>query len=135
MLIAAALCAACSSTPPAELPAPELPQRAGVDPLIAARAEGVEFHGVGDGFVLDVMRENTIRVTLTASGETLTFPKPEPQHPRWYGTIYTTSNDAHRLRIEIRNDRPCERADRAVYPIRVEFGLDGREFVGCGRQF
>ncbi|HYD86532.1 MAG TPA: hypothetical protein VEA80_03590 [Vitreimonas sp.] len=134
-LIAAFACAACSSAPPRELPPPELPQRAGVDPLVAARAEGVEFRGVGEGFVLEIMREDVIRLTQTASGETLTFAKPEPQLPRWNGSIYATTAGTHELYVAIRNDRPCERADRAVYPIRVEIRLDDRVFTGCGRGF
>jgi hypothetical protein len=129
------LLAACAGRVPQDLPAPPLPERTGIDPVIAARAEGVEFRAVGDGFVLDIFRAERIRLTLTATGEELTFPKPEPQYPRWNGSIYETSHDARVLRVEIRNDRPCERPDRAANPIRVELRLDDREMEGCGREF
>ena len=130
------LLAACGANAAREeLPAPQLPQRTGVDPLVAARAEGVEFRAVGDGFVLDIFRAERIRLTLTATGEELTFPKPEPQYPRWHGSIYETSNEPHDLHIAIRNYRPCERADRPTYPITVDIRLDDRELQGCGREF
>jgi hypothetical protein len=135
-IFAALLLAACGGNAAREeLPAPPLPERAGVDPLVAARAEGVEFRAVGEGFVLDIFRTDRIRLTLTATGEELTFPKREPQYPRWYGSIYDVSNDAHVLHIEIRNDHPCERADRGIYPITVHIRLDDRELEGCGREF
>jgi hypothetical protein len=133
---AALLLAACGGNAAREeLPPPPLPERAGVDPLVAARAEGVEFRAVGDGFVLNIFRAERIRLTLTATGEELIFAKPEPQYPRWSGSIYDGSNDAHVLHIEIRNDRPCERADRGTYPITVHIRLDDRELEGCGREF
>lgn len=116
-----------------ELPAPQLPQRAGVDPIVAARAEGVEFRAVGDGVVVDIFRENRVRVT--ASGEALNFSKPEPRYPRWNGVIYETENEAHSLTIRIRDDRPCQSADRALYPTLVEIVLDEVEYSACGRRF
>jgi hypothetical protein len=134
-LIAALLLAACGGNVREELPPPQLPERAGVDPLVAARAEGVEFRAVGDGFVLDIFPAERIRLTLTTTGEELNFAKPEPQHPRWYGSIYTTSNAQHALDVEIHNHRPCESADRATYPITVHIRLDDRELEGCGREF
>jgi len=117
-----------------ELPSPQLPQRAGVDPLVAARAEGVEFRAVGDGFVLDIFADR-IRLTMTADGSVLSFAKPAPQYPRWNGSIYTTSDEQHRMRVEIRDYRPCETGDRATYPTSVSVTLDGREMEGCGREF
>lgn len=134
-LLAAFLLAACGGNVREELPAPPLPERAGVDPLVAARAEGVEFRAVGDGFVLDIFRTERIRLTLTATNEELNFVKPQPQYPRWNGSIYQTRHEGRALRIEIRNDRPCERADRTIYPAIVRIRLDDRELEGCGREF
>lgn len=122
--------AACSSAPRDELPMPQLPQRAGVDPVVAARAEGIELRAVGDGFVLEIFRTEQIRLTLTENGQILTFPKPEPRFPAWNGSIYETANSDARLSIEIRNDRPCDR-NRP----RVNVLLNGREFTGCAREF
>lgn len=135
VLLGALVLAGCAGNMREELPPPPLPQRTGVDPAIAARAEGIEFRAIGDGFVLDIFRVERIRLTLTATGEELVFPKPEPQYPRWYGSIYHTSHEGRVLRIEIRNDHPCERPDRATYPIEVELRLDDRELQGCGREF
>jgi hypothetical protein len=79
VLMSALLLAACGANAARqELPAPELPQRAGVDPVVAARAEGIEFRAVGDGFVLDIFREERIRLTLEKEGE-LMFDKPDPR--------------------------------------------------------
>jgi hypothetical protein len=135
LLFAALLLAACGGGARQELPTPQLPQRTGVDPLVAARAEGVEFRAVGEGVVVDIFRADRIRLTMTPAREELTFPKHEPQYPRWHGSIYETSNGAQTLRIEIRNYLPCERADRATYPTSVVIQLDGREIAACGRAF
>src|ERR1700741_4791307 len=99
-LFAACLLAACSSSPPELPPPPQLPQRAGVDPLVAARAAGVEFRATGPGFVLQIYGQD--RITLDHNGQQLTFPKPRPLLPRWNGEIYETGNRGHQLRIEIR---------------------------------
>lgn len=132
----ALLLAACAAGGPREeLPPPQLPQRAGVDETVAARAAGVEFHAVGDGFVLDIYREERIRLTLTEQNEEFLFAKPEPQYPRWNGVIYLTSIEHRWLSVKIRDDRPCRRAEAAQYPITVELRFDNREFEGCGRRF
>lgn len=135
LALAFTLAACAGRQAPRELPPPQLPERAGVDPIIAARAEGIEFRAVGDGFVLDIFREDRVRLTRTASGDALTFPKPEPRYPRWNGEIYETEVDAHTLTIRIRDDRPCERDDRASFQTRVELIADGVELEGCGRRF
>lgn len=122
--------AACSSAPREELPLPQLPQRAGVDPVVAARAEGLELRAVGDGFLLEIFRTERIRLTLTESGEALEFPKPEPRFPAWNGSIYDTAANGRRLRIEIRNFSPCAGGGPGV-----EVRLDDREFAGCGSEF
>jgi hypothetical protein len=134
-LFAVLLLSACAGNVREELPAPQLPQRTGVDPLVAARAEGVEFRAVGGGVVVDIFRENHIRLITTATGEQLIFPKTEPRFPRWNGSVYETGTGARRLSVEIRNYLPCERADRDLYPITVAITLDGREMQACGRAF
>jgi len=135
ILLATMLAACGANGAREELPPPQLPQRAGVDPLVAARAEGVEFRAVGDGFVLDIFRQDRVRLTRTAPIQELNFPKPEPRYPRWNGVIYETASEGHSLTIRIRDDRPCRTADRAVYPTTVEIVLDGVELTGCGRRF
>lgn len=134
-LAAGLMLAACANGAREELPAPQLPQRAGVDATVAARAEGIEFRAVGEGFVLDIFREERIRFARTPSGEELNFPKPAPRYPRWNGVIYETESETHTLTIRIRDDRRCESADRALYPTRVELMLDGMALSGCGRRF
>lgn len=133
-ILATLLVTACAGNVREELPPPQLPQRTGVDPLVAARAEGIEFRAVGDGFVLDIFREERIRLTLDKEGA-LIFAKPEPRYPRWNGSIYETANDAYRLAIEIRNDRRCQGANRAEYPTTVHILLNDLELNGCGRGF
>lgn len=134
-LLSALLLAACSANAAREeLPPPQLPQRTGVDPLVAARAEAIEFRAVGDGFVLDIFHDERIRLTLDKEGE-LVFAKPEPRYPRWNGSIYETANEGYTLAIEIRDDRPCRREDRATYPTTVHIVLNDLELNGCGRRF
>lgn len=132
-VLLAVLLAACAGAPPPELPAPVLPERAGVDPLVAARAEGIAFRAAGDGFVLDIFNEERIRLTLTKDGEVLVFPKTEPRYPAWMGSIYLTHNDAHHLRITIRDYNDCEGPEGASYRSRVEIRLDDIVLEGCGR--
>jgi hypothetical protein len=135
-IFAALLLAACGGNAAREeLPPPQLPDRAGVDPLVAARSEGVEFRAVADGVVVDIFREHHIRLITTATGEQLIFPKTEPRFPRWNGSIYETISGTRSLGIEIRNHQPCERADRDLYPITVTIVLDGRQIPACGRAF
>ncbi|MGQ0533734.1 MAG: hypothetical protein ACT4OF_13745 [Caulobacteraceae bacterium] len=133
-LILALALAACSSAPE-ELPPPQLPQRAGIDPIVAARAEGVVFRALGHApdFVLQIYRDD--RITLTWDAHHETFPKPEPMLPRWNGEIYETQNERHTLRVEVERYRPC--ADPPVggetRSITVIVTLDGGELRGCGQ--
>jgi hypothetical protein len=135
-IVAVLLLAGCGANAAREeLPPPQLPERAGVDPLVAARAEGVEFRAVADGVVVDIFREDHIRLITTATGEQLIFPKIEPRFPRWNGSIYETTSGTRMLRVEIRNYLPCERPDRTTYPITVVIELDGRPMQACGHEF
>jgi hypothetical protein len=132
--LAVLLLGACAGGPAREeLPAPPLPERVGVDPFVAARAEGVEFRAVGDGFVLDIMRTEHIR--LRRGEDELAFPKPDVRYPRWNGAIYETAASGHSLVIRIRDDRPCVRADSGLYPTTVDLVLDGAQLSACGRRF
>lgn len=127
-LITAVLLAACAT--PQDLPPPQLPQRAGVDAAVAARADGVRFEAHGENFRLRLYDD---RIALSvANGAELIFPRPEPQYPRWSGVVYSTENAEHRLGVSIRRDRPCP-TDRGARP--VEILLDGSAFTGCGRAF
>jgi hypothetical protein len=129
LLVVVAL-AGCTVTQPRDLPPPDLPQRAGVDPIVAARAEGVTFMAHGDAPVFQ-LRFYDDRITLLKNDAELeTYPLPEPMHPRWYGEVYITSNDAHRLRIEVRRDHPCEGQPGQVV---VRVARDGVNMDGCGR--
>jgi hypothetical protein len=130
------LVASCGgNTAREDLPAPQLPQRAGVDPTVAARAEGIEFRAVGEGVVLDIFRAGRIRLTRTATREELIFPKPEPMYPRWSGSIYETSNNGHTLYIEIHDNRECEPPGALTGVNRVVITLDGQQLLACGRSF
>lgn len=131
--LALLLLAACGGGAREELPAPQLPQRAGVDPTVAARAEGIEFRAVGEGIVVDIFRTERIRVTRAGRREELVFPKPEPVLPRWNGSIYETAASGHTLRIEIHNNAACQSALRATS--RVVITLDGEEIDACGASF
>jgi hypothetical protein len=103
------LLAACSSAPPAELPPPELPQRAGIDPIVAARAEGVVFRALGadPDFVLHIFRNNErIFLALDNGQRQEIFTEIRVTLPPYRGTIYEAANERHALRVEVR-DAPC----------------------------
>lgn len=126
---------ACSSTPE-ELPPPQLPQRAGVDPLISARAEGVVFRAesASPDFVLHLYRDNRILVTWDAGAHQELFPASEPLLPAWAGEIYETRNERYQLRVEVRHG-PCRNAafGDAVLPRTVTIFINNEERSGCGR--
>ncbi len=132
-LALALLLAACAA-PRDELPMPSLPQRAGVDPVVAARAEGVDFRAVGHApdFVLQIYRDDRITLAWDAGAHEETFPKTEPVYPRWNGEIYHTHNGEHALMIEIRRSLPCvHEGERFESTVRIE--IDRIERRGCGR--
>jgi hypothetical protein len=126
------LLGACASSRPQELPAPPLPERAGVDPIVAARAHSVTYRGVGDGFVLHIFRADRITLSWNAGANEEDFPKPEPTLPRWNGEIYDTRNEAHTLHIEI-DRRPCVDANGENQATQLRITIDGQELSGCGR--
>jgi len=128
LLLAFAL-AACSSTP-ADLPPPQLPQRAGVDPIIAARAEGVVFRAQGVDFVLDLYRDNRIFVSWEPGAHREQFPASERTLPAWNGEIYASRNETYDLRVEIRH-APCRDGER-VFSDSVVVTINGEERRGCG---
>lgn len=131
--VALALLAGCSGARE-ELPPPQLPQRAGVDPIVAARAAGVAFRAVGEtpDFVLHIYREDRITLAWDNGAHQETFPKPEPILPRWNGEIYETRNERHALTIEVRHTR-CETGSGEVFLDSVRILIDGEERRGCGR--
>lgn len=124
--------AACSHAPPAELPPPDLPQRAGTDPIVAARAEGVNYIAHGDATPFE-LRFYADRILFSTPGVAAkVFPLTEPQHPVWYGEIYRTENENHDLYVTLRFDRPCPSGNGEHL---VEVRLDrGEQMSGCGRR-
>jgi hypothetical protein len=136
IIFAALLLTACGGNAAREeLPPPPLPERTGVDETVAARAEQIEFRAVADGIVVDIFRTDRIRLTRTATREELIFPKPEPQYPRWNGSIYRTSANGRSLRVEIHNNSDCDTPGGFADLDRVVIVLDGQETEACGRAF
>ena len=121
---------ACAS-PPQELPSPILPQRAGIDSIVALRAEGVRYLAVGEEqFILRIYDD---RISFARAGEdALEFPQTEPLYPRWNGEIYETEANGHRLRVEIRRRGECAGKDGRDT---VAVTLDGAAMTGCGRAY
>lgn len=128
--------AACSTAPKEELPPPQLPQRAGIDPLIALRAEGVVFRaqGASPDFVLHLYRDNRISISWDQGAQQQHYPASEPILPAYRGRVFETRNERSSLRVEIR-DGPCR--DQAlgpqVFSATVVVQIDGAERRGCGR--
>ncbi len=121
--------AACTSAPQ-DLPPPELPQRAGVDPMAAMRAEGVRYlaRGTAPDHQLRFF-DDRIALTLN-SGETwFTFPRTEPTYPRWNGEIYYGAFDGHQIEIEVHHNRDCPEGSGQDLVITR---LDAVTMFGCG---
>jgi hypothetical protein len=135
-LVSFILAAACS-TPPTELPPPELPQRAGVDPIIAARAEGVTFRALGANpdFLLHIFRNNErIFLAWDNGAHQEMFTDVQVTLPAYRGTIYEAANEGRRLRVEVR-EAPCRDAGVSGerFSAIVIVSIDGEERRGCGR--
>lgn len=129
-LLALAL-AACSTGAPSELPPPQLPQRAGVDPLVAARAAGVRYEARGEGFTLALYRDD--HITLTWDGQERAFFDPETILPAYRGEIYEARDGDAALRVEIRS-APCPDAQSGeTWSAHVSVQLNGETRRGCGR--
>ena len=137
LLLAFAL-AACSSSPPAELPAPSLPQRAGVDPIVAARAEGVVSRALGaePDFLLHIYRNDTmIFLSWDDGAHQETFNNVRVVLPAYRGSIYEARSEQHTLRVDVR-DGPCRdaRLGPEVFSANVTITIDGEMRRGCGRE-
>lgn len=129
--------AACSTAPKDDLPPPQLPQRAGVDPIVAARAEGVVFQaqGASPDFVLHLYRDNRIFVAWDSGGHQEHFPATEPILPAYRGRVFETRNEHFELRVDI-HDGPCRDAALGpqVFSATVTVEIDGVVRRGCGRE-
>ena len=129
--------AACSTAPKEDMPRPQLPQRTGVDPTVAARAEGVVFRaqGANPDFVLHLYRDNRIFLSWDSGAHQEHFPASEPILPAYRGRVFETRNDRLALRVDIR-DGPCrdEALGPQVYSATVIVAIDGVERRGCGRE-
>jgi hypothetical protein len=124
-ILLALMVAACASAPQ-DLPPPALPQRAGVDPIVGMRAEGMRYFASSDD--LFALRIYDDRIVLSRLGEAdLAFPSGEPIYPRWSGEIYESEANGRSLRVEIRHYDACERGRDTV-----EVTLDGATLRGCG---
>lgn len=129
-LVLALFLAACSISKPQDLPPPQLPQRAGVDPIVAARAEGVVFRAEGPELLLHLYRDH--RIFLSWDGRQVHFPASEPILPAWRGDIYETRAEGYELHVEIRQG-PCRDGDQ-VYSASVLVRINTEERRGCGRE-
>lgn len=131
ILLAALLAlSACASSRPQDLPAPALPERAGVDPIVAARAEGVRFLAQGEAPPFQLRFYDAIITLQVGDAAMQSFPRPEPRFPRWNGEIYETENEGHRLSVHVRHDRPCP-TQAGLHLVEVFY--DGVEMDGCIR--
>lgn len=129
-LLALAL-AACSTGAPPDLPPPQLPERTGVDPLVAARAAGVRYQARGEGFTLALYRDE--HITLTWDGQERAFFNPQTIMPAYRGEIYEARDGDTSLRVEIRSGH-CPDAERGeTWSANVSVALNDQTRRGCGR--
>ncbi|MGD9815868.1 MAG: COG3650 family protein [Hyphomonadaceae bacterium] len=101
----------------------------------AARAAGVDFRAVGQepGWMLDIYREDTIRLLWDYGEKVATFPLAAPTFPAEGATRYQSQADGRTLAITIRR-APCQDVmSGEAYPSTVEVVIDGRTLTGCGR--
>lgn len=108
---------------------------ASMPPWPNARAAGVDFRAVGQepGWILDIYRENTIRLLWDYGEHVASFPLTPPTFPAEGATRYTTQAGGRTLAITIRR-APCQDAmSGEAYPSTVEVVIDRRTLTGCGR--
>jgi uncharacterized membrane protein len=146
VLVLAAALAACSQpaeekivapeAPPAETAAPANAENETMDAAwAAARAEGVDFRAVGQepGWLLDIYRENQIKLMWDYGEHEATFPLAPPDTSQEDATRYAAQANGHTLEINIRRF-PCSDAmSGQAYPSTVTVVIDGRSLEGCGR--
>ncbi|WP_395644856.1 COG3650 family protein [Terricaulis sp.] len=100
-----------------------------------ARAEGVDFRGVGQepGWLLDIYTQDRIVLQYDYGEHTAEFPLPQPGAAQEGATRYETSANGQTLTVTIRRF-PCQDAMSGQdYPSTVEVIIDGRTLQGCGR--
>lgn len=144
LIFALALVACAPAPESAETPAPA-PPAAEAEPQAAnlarvpnwtvARAQGVDFRGVGQepGWIIDIYQQNRI-VLLLDYGETLLeFPLPTPTYPQEGATVYESSAGGHTLRATIRRAPCADAMSGQAFPSTVEVRIDERTLTGCGR--
>jgi len=136
-LAAVALLSACASQP-RDLPPPNLPERAGTDPIVAARADGIVFRAVGvaPDFVLDIYRNDAmIFLSWDGGAHEETFNDVRVVLPAYRGTIYEAHTDSHELRVDV---RPGVCRDPNIGPetfsATVTVHIDDVVHRGCGRE-
>ncbi len=101
----------------------------------AARAAGVDFRAVGQepGWMLDIYREDAIRLLWDYGENVATFPLAAPTYPAEGATRYDSQGEGRTLAVTIRR-APCQDVmSGEAYPSTVEVVIDGRTLTGCGR--
>jgi hypothetical protein len=71
------------------------------------------------------------RIVVRLGDEVRVFAIPIIRYPRWNGVQYEAVAEDARLRLEVRDDRPCADAPRTA---RVQLTIDDLDFTGCGRR-
>lgn len=131
------LLGACTSAP-RDLPPPNLPERAGTDPIVAARADGVVFRAVGASpdFVLHIHRNDAmIYLSWDGGAQEETFNQVRVVLPAYRGTVYEANTERHDLRVEIRQG-VCRDPNLGpeTFSASVTVRIDGVVRRGCGRE-
>ena len=104
-------------------------------PWVDARARGVLFRGFGTepGWHVEIQPDKIVMVYQYGQ-QRVTVPNPnavaDPNQPlrRW-----NVSTEAHELEILVENRACTDTLSGEVFPATVTVKLDGRDYIGCGR--
>jgi hypothetical protein len=105
-----------------------------VSTLLAAAAcvsppeDRLTFEAQGETFRLQIYSGDWIVVRI--GDDERTFSAPTIRYPRWDGVLYDAEAHGRRLRLAVRDDRPCDGAPRSAL---VELSIGDSHYTGCGR--
>lgn len=118
-----------------EAQAPAAPSLQAMPSWENARAEGVDFRGVGQepGWMLDLHTDGSAKLIWNYGEQGAAFADVALSYPREGDALYEAQTNEHQLSVLVRRF-PCEDAmSGEAYPASVTLTIDGETLQGCGK--